>query len=364
MTLPKYYEDGFALLMGINYNHWRHPLNGPLKDIEAIQKHFLDLSKACYNPDNVIVLDEEKATTSSILTALDDLAVKCAANPQASVTIYYTGHGGTKDGKYFLIPYDFNITDWQHGILDESRIVQTKQFADKINKIKAKKCMVILDCCHAEGMPVEKSLNQKIFLDGLVNNLESEIEDVRADKDIALGLKKGSGKVILTSCRANETSLDLGRISLFTKVLLDSLNGKMNIENDGWVRLIDLIRYVPKTVSTEALAFDGHSQNPMFKRIEDLSSEDFIICAYDIATAKNIKLNVTNDNSDRFEIDEYNRIIDEGLFPDLFNLLDAHNIENKPQYNRLKKEFAAGLKGIDLIDFGDRMKVFISHLKN
>ncbi len=354
------YEDGYALLIGIRYGHCSQPLDGPLRDITALRKHFEDPNKAAYKADNIINVPEDKATTEGILKAFDELASKVNSNPNVSVVIYYSGHGGNVGDKYFIVPYDFNLTEFQlNGKLDQSKIILTDSFAEKINNITAKKCLVILDCCHAESIPVEKDLSSNTnFIQGFVDGLDTILENNTSQKSIPTQLNKGTGRVILTSCKATETSLDLGHLSLFTKVLLDSLNGASNIEKDGWVRLIDLMRYVPKTVSEEAQSKYTHQQNPVFKRIENLGAEDFIICAYDIAKAKSI--GSVNQVILETSLAQVFGQIDSGDFAAVFAMTNNYNIENKVQYSRLKREFAAGLKGVDLMDFADRLKVFLS----
>jgi hypothetical protein len=360
MNAPKPFENGYALLIGIRYGHWPENLDGPLKDVKALKDHFSDPSKAGYKSENIIELTEEKATTSGILAALDTLANKSAANPDATVIIYYSGHGGNFRDKYFLVPYDFHLTEWDAGNLNEEFIIQTTDFARKINNIEAKKCLIILDCCHAENIPVEKKISSsKKFISGFTEGLNEGIVNLPSEKSLTSQLNKGNGRVVLTSCEANETSLDLGSISLFTKILLECFNGTNNIEQDGWVRLLDLIRYVPKNVADGALKYDNHQQHPMFKRIENLSSEDFIICAYDIDKAKNLSPRKQKDPLQSY--DTILSMIDAGNYPELFKVMDQMQIENQNQYNRFKREFSAGLKGIDLIDFGDRLKVFTIH---
>lgn len=356
-------ENGYALLIGLRYGHWLEQLNGPLKDVKALSSHFSDPSKAAYRPENIIELTENDATVSGILNALNDIALKAASQPDATVIIYYSGHGGNFEDKYFLVPYDFNLTDFNAGKLDEKSIIQTAEFAAKINNIQAKKCMIFLDCCHAENIPVKKKLaGSKSFMGEFADSLGAELTDFPVKKTLNSELNKGTGRVILTSCEADESSLDLGSISLFTKVLLECLNGKENIEDDGWVRLIDLMRYVPKKVAEQALIIDNHDQHPMFKRIENLRSEDFIICAYDLPKTKGI--NAKNQDANIPPSKKQNsvhQLIDTADYPKVFKILDTMNLSNQMQYNRFKREFSAGLKGIDLIDFGDRLKVFIDH---
>jgi hypothetical protein len=52
-------------------------------------------------------------------------------------------------------------------------------------------------------------------------------------------------------------------------------------------------------------------------------------------------------------------LIEQGNLTEAFNQLDKKGFKDF-QYNRFKKEFSAGLKGIDLSDFVDRLKVYLS----
>jgi hypothetical protein len=195
--------------------------------------------------------------------------------------VYYSGHGETNGTHNFLVPYDFDLAKWRKDrTFDAEKVVLSKQFTQKLDAITAQKCLVILDCCHAESMPTDRGLSSSVlFLNALLTE---------ETQGVAHNLALGSGRIILTSCEAHEKSLDLDTNGLFTKTLLECLNGSENIEKDGWVRLIDMMRYVPKTVKNTAFAQYNHAQNPMFKRIENLNSEDFIVCAYNIAQAKGL----------------------------------------------------------------------------
>jgi len=357
------FEHGYALFIGIRYGHWAAsipPLEGTLRDIDDLNNHFVDSKKAAFPPGNIIVLKEEQATTSGVFKALEDLKKLANKDSEASVIIYYSGHGETDGKNHFLVPFDFDLNQWQTlGTFDESKVILSKEFAKKVNEIQAKKSLIILDCCHAESMPVEKSINKAV---GLLKRNRAAISQNNLIDEIG----KGKGRVILTSCEADEKSLDLGTNGLFTQVLLECFNGADNIKKDGWVRLTDMLNFIPSTVSERANK-RGHNQNPMFKRIENLSAEDFIICAYDIVQAKGLKTgtHIIQDSSlsNRFDKTGVQKLIDDGNFTEVFIQLDGISFAEKFQYNRLKKEFMAGIKGIDLIDFSDRLKVFVSQLK-
>ncbi|MEZ4883364.1 MAG: caspase family protein [Chitinophagales bacterium] len=367
MPDTNYFEHGYALLIGIRYEHWSNkvrPLNGTLKDIEALNSHFTNLQKAGYKQENIIQLTEENATASNILNALDTLANKTKNDPNASVLVYYSGHGETDGTNYFLVPYDFDLSQWRKNrTFHEDKVVLSKHFAQKITEIRAKKSMIALDCCHAENIPVEKNLdalNAK-FLKGFVEELDTEFNDSPVERGGAGEMKKGSGRVILTSCQANETSLDLGTNGLFTQVLLESLSGAENIRKDGWVRLIDLMNYVPAKVSEKALSKYHHQQNPVFKRIENLGAEDFIICAYNIATAKSIIVKPEppiNENIDTMTKEEIIKLIDQDI-DEALDALDKVFGDSNGTYNDLANEYFERPDNFNKATYRSKLKRFV-----
>jgi Caspase domain len=162
------------------------------------------------------------------------------------------------------VPYDFDLQAYQNHKLNFDKVILSTTFAAKIAAIKAKKCLVILDCCHSENIPVEKGLR-------LIGKSKFA---TAVDSSLAAMLSNGSGTVLLTSCESNQTALDLGSNGLFTQVLLQCLNGQGNLKNDGWVRLIDLIDFIPKTVAAAAKTHN-RNQHPVFKRITDLKGDEY-----------------------------------------------------------------------------------------
>lgn len=350
LKMQEHYEHGYALFIGIRYGFTLRPLEGALRDVNDLYNHFTHLHKASFKPDNILLLTETDATKDKIENGLNVLSEKINSDAESSVLIYYSGHGGSQDGKFFLIPYDF----------EENNYIFSEDFARNVAAIKAKKCLIILDCCHAENIPVHEKNVSTNFLSGFIEDLNSILPSPTTKGDFSQTIKKGSGKVILTSCQSNETSLDIGSNGLFTQVLLECLNGKDNIEKDGWVRLIDMMRYIPSNVSARAKKF-GHMQNPVFKRIENISSEEYIVCAYDMAHTSEFAIekkpeaiSISNPTSIILEL------IDQNDFVSVFESLDKLKIKNRFQYNRLKREYYAGLTRIELMDFSDRLKIFIT----
>ena len=283
------FEHGYALFIGIRYANpdWNGIglLNGTLRDVNDLYNHFTNTTKAAYKPENIILLTEKQATRQGIIDALDKLIAKANADNKATVIVYYSGHGETDGTNYFLVPYDFNLAKWRNNkTFDADKVVLSKEFAEKIAIIQASKCMVILDCCHAENMPIEeRGLD---ISSNFIKGFAEGVEKIAIEKGLTDDIQKGRGRVILTSCEAGEKSLDLGTNGLFTQVLLECLNGA-DSKPDGWVRLTDMMDYIPLTVKNRA-AQKGRKQSPMFKRIENLGAEPFFVCAYDIGKAKGL----------------------------------------------------------------------------
>ena len=110
------FEHGYALFIGIRYGHWSanlSPLDGTLRDISSLKSHFTHPEKAAYKSENVISLTEEAATAKGIINALDQLNQMAKKDAEATVIIYYSGHGETDGKNYFLVPYDFELEKWQ-----------------------------------------------------------------------------------------------------------------------------------------------------------------------------------------------------------------------------------------------------------
>lgn len=370
------FEHGYALFIGIKYEHWANniaPLAGALRDVISLNTHFTHPEKAAYNPENVITLSEEKATADGILNALDAIQIKAGKDTEATVIIYYAGHGETDGKDYFLVPYNFDLKKWQQeNKYDTEKVVLAQQFAKKISNIKAKKSLVILDCCHSENIPVTRGLiGENDFLDGFLNLLDSGLNDGTNTRSLSDQLKKGNGNIILTSCKATEESLDLGRNGLFTEVLLECLNGKDNIENDGWVRLIDLMKYVPDEVTRRAKEFKTkgkpHSQHPVFKRIENVGSKDFIISAYNITRAITSKkdwdrkVQIEQTNQKKGKMIDKNKIlvlINEDI-EEAFDLLDELLLKSNGTYNDLNREYTNRPNNFDMATFRSKLRRFV-----
>jgi Caspase domain len=254
------FNNGYALIIGIGAD-----MPVTIQDATALHNLLTNPDRAAYPSTQTTLLTETNATRNKILTALDHLNHQTSQNPNATAIIYYSGHGAhtPNTNNYFLIPNDY-FTDQQ--------TITSQEFTKKIEAIQAKKLIVILDCCHAAGIPNSKDPTQ--------NLIKSPIP-----KDILDTLATGSGKVIIASCRAEEPSLTATPYSAFTNCLLESLQGQGTKTPDGYARILDILAYLFAQVPQRT----NNQQHPYINKILDLD-DNFPLCYY-AGGSKNIPIN-------------------------------------------------------------------------
>ncbi len=101
----------YALLIGVGkckYSNWSLPVT--VKDVQAI-KSFLTKPDLCGYIDNenyLRVLCNEQATKQNILENLKWLQQQAKNDPDATILVYYSGHGWLDKStqNYYLIPHD------------------------------------------------------------------------------------------------------------------------------------------------------------------------------------------------------------------------------------------------------------------
>jgi Caspase domain len=254
------FNNGFALIIGIGAD-----LPITIQDATALYNLLINPDRAAYPPNQTTLLTETNATREKILIALDHLSDQTSQNPNATVIIYYSGHGAhtPNTNNYFLIPND-HFTSQQS--------ITSQEFTKKIEAIQAQKLIVILDCCHAAGIPNSKDPSQ--------NLIKSPIPP-----DLFNTLSTGSGRVIIASSRAEELSWTATPYSAFTNCLLESLQGQGTKNLDGYARILDILTYLFAQVPQRT----NNLQHPYINKILDLD-DNFPLCYY-AGGSKNIPIN-------------------------------------------------------------------------
>jgi hypothetical protein len=365
-SFPVFFEQGHALLIGIQYHNWGSgKLPCTLNDVKEIAQTLIDKQKAAYPQNQVKQLLEQEATASGILDALDDLAKR--VHSDSTVIIYYSGHGGVKEGKYFFVPYDYSLPFSPEGgtLWDEAVLVSAEEFTQKVKIIreKAKKVLVVLDCCHAAGSsPLKSEPSGHLFLSGIKDQLSQISGFPKTKSPDVSALQQGEGMVVLTSSKPEETSLAGRHLSLFTQALIEVLSGQSkSSSDDGWVYIEDVKRYLDTHVPHRASQNNRHSQNP----VTDMNgvSGHFIVCAYDISKAKN-GISDSLKREKPAEVPPANKSLDElvtlietdmrAAFQELDKISWGNSIG---LYNDLKSEFMNQPVGFNRSIFRDRLVV-------
>ncbi|PAX57129.1 peptidase C14 caspase catalytic subunit p20 [Brunnivagina elsteri CCALA 953] len=258
-------SHNYALLIGVGEcEEPKLSLPTTVKDIEAV-KTLLTNEKLCGYIDNnqhLRLLSNAIATSANILDGLNWLKQQTENDPEATIFIYYSGHGCLDaSGDYYLIPHETDRAD----ITDTA--LPATQFNAALQQIPAKQLLVIIDSCHAQGMASSKEGDTK-------NRppLPKGFTQTALPKNI---IQQGTGKVVFTSSTGNQSSWIRpdGKMSVYTYHLLEALQGAANQPGDKVVRVSHLMNYLSKTVPESAQDLCKAEQTPFF----DFATEDFAV---------------------------------------------------------------------------------------
>jgi hypothetical protein len=240
--------NAYGLVVGIAAYRRVRPLPATVvADARGVHALMVDPDRGGHRPENTRLLLDSAATGRALRDAVAALAVQ--ADTDATVFIYLSGHGariptGPGTGEY-LLPVD------TAGASPESlanTAISGDEFGRALDVLRARRVLVVFDCCHAGGLGMSKDADMPQPEQGLS---ESYYE--------VLG--SGRGRVILASSREDEFSFVVpgATNSLFTQHLLAGLNGGV-ASDDGLVRVFDLFEYLQPCVTA-----DEPRQHPVFK---------------------------------------------------------------------------------------------------
>ena len=238
-------KNAYALIIGVG-----NDIPVTSRDARAIYNILADEAIAGYLPENLFLLTDEKATRSGILNAFDSLIDK--ANEDASVMLYYSGHGGCysdntflrkedwkpedENKKYFhLCPFDYDPVNY------ETTWVKAEEVKEKIGRLRSRRLIFFLDCCHAAG--ITKDASQ-------ISSSSKPVHLTQMD-GLAQHLDDGRGMSIISSCREDQLSyiMEGDSNSLYTKCMIEVLKGKGKTNyDDPFIRISEVIQYIFKKV--------------------------------------------------------------------------------------------------------------------
>ena len=222
----------WALLIGIaNYPSGEgfevQQLKAPVKDVNALATFLKDPQKGNFDADYVFILTDEEATRRDILINFNEIAKRAA--PEDMVIFYFSGHGTrlSDSETTYLIPYDHDLRDVSATCIDFDDL------AERIRKMAASKVVVILDACHSGGVKPKGA--RAAATTGVV-------------KRYLEAFRESEGRALLLSSDQSEVSWETEESGIFTKFLLDGLNGRADANEDGIVTFTEAAHYVERAV--------------------------------------------------------------------------------------------------------------------
>jgi Caspase domain len=258
-AMSERFVNGHAVLVGVGGD-----LPVTVRDASELHRVFTDPKRGAYPLHQASLLVDAQADRNGILSSLDRLAERVAAAPDAVALVYFSGHGGKfmRAGKaeYFLVPSGFNPADRVGTAISDA------EFTAKIEAIKARRLIVVLDCCFAAGLPQLKAAGD-----------DSAFQPSSLPPALLSRLDEGMGSVVVASSRDDEYSYVGKDYSVFTEVLLEALAGRGAASQDGFARVLNVLAYLFEEVPKRR--GEGSPQHPFVKKVYDLG-DNFPICYY------------------------------------------------------------------------------------
>ena len=272
------FNHGYALVIGVDDNAvpWLS-LPDITKDVNALTGVLQHPERCGYVEENVKIIQGKDATRNGILGGLTWLHEKVTADPEATAIIYYSGHGHEDDtaspADYYLLPYD-TINDQF-----EMSGLRATDFSRAIERIQPKRLLVLLDCCHAQGIGVKGIMKGAAAPAAPQSSVKSTAVPVELflggapakGPGISKGVEElidGSGRVVLNSSTGAESSYmrDDGAMSIFTYHLIEALTGHAQPkEGARKVLTSDVASHIYRTVADSAHTMWNREQTPQMQ---------------------------------------------------------------------------------------------------
>ncbi len=246
-----FYRESWAVVIGIDaYKNWPR-LSYAANDARAVQD--ILVRRYHFKPENVTLLLNDEATRERILSILgDQLADGAKVKKDDRVFVFFAGHGATRrlpSGRAlgYIIPVEADATNFQ------SQAISMTNFQDISEAIPAKHVLFVTDACYS-GVALTRGGGRP----GGQNYLEE--------------VTRRTVRQMLTAGGADEEVADNGPNghSIFTWALTQGLDGRADLNGDGFITGSELATYVAPTVSSLS------KQTPAFGNLVGSEGGDFV----------------------------------------------------------------------------------------
>jgi uncharacterized caspase-like protein len=234
-TYQRGYRKSWAVVIGINeYQKWpklKHAVNDARSMGDVLRK---------IGFDEIIMLLDGEATQQNIRRVLgDDLYAK--TQDEDRVFIFFAGHGQTQDlpnnsKAGYIIPVEGELHNYY------STAISMHQLQELSDRLRAKHMLFALDSCFS----------------GLLR-LRGGVPDAYD----AMASTTAPARQVLTAGSEGEQVAEVGGHGLFTKVLIDGLQGAVDLNQGKHITATQLYQFLHRRVVEES----RNTQNPAFGRL-------------------------------------------------------------------------------------------------
>ena len=236
------YGNSWAVIIGIDQYKTAPGLQYAVNDARSIAAALPALG---FPKENIFLQLNEKATRGNIVSLLGDaLPKKVKADDR--LFVFFAGHGATRSlpgggNLGYLVPYDGDL-DRLHG-----SALSMRELRDISRLIPAKQIFYAVDACYS-GLLLERAVPS------LSPTAQGYLEVVT----------KRRVRQILTAGLKDQPVLEEAGHGVFTRRLLEGLNGKADQNSDGIITGLELGSWVASRVASST----ENRQTPTFGTIE------------------------------------------------------------------------------------------------
>lgn len=246
------FTNGYALIIGVGGD-----LPDTITDAQKVYDTITDPERAGYPKEQVVLCLGEQATRAKVLTAFQTLqsAIEADQNEEATVMVYYSGHGGLDknqaDTPFYFLTHAYDTADFS------GTCIEGGEFSGLLSKLSAQKLIVLLDCCYAGQLKAKAGREDKDEVD-FSSHLQAD------NKRMVNVLDQGAGRIIIASSTADQVSY-IGKqgLSIFTEVLAEALAGKNTKPEEAHISFSDVWEHLGKEVNTRAQSLYQKPQDPV-----------------------------------------------------------------------------------------------------
>lgn len=274
-------KSAFALIVGISrYRDERITnLEFTHNDAKAFHDLLLDPQRANFPRENVRLLLDDQATLFNFKNAISGWLFQ-HARPDSTVLVYFAGHGGEEpdrtgdepDSKArYLLPWD---TDKENLF---ASALSNVEFDRLLSTVKSRRLVIFLDACHAGGVSQRGARDMGIVCDPFEK------------------LSEGEGRLVIASAKPHQLSWEdrnLGH-GIFTYHLLEALRGKADADNDGYVSIVEVYKYLEREVPQSVRHIARAIQEPVLSG--DMSRDIYLTASAERVAA----LKMQSDRAER-----------------------------------------------------------------